>query len=236
MLQDSEERRWEEDDRSLTSTPGRCSFLATGALPRCQAEPRLYVCLGKTGRMGGFQKFVGYGLLSVACFLHPVLVWHVTIPGTMLIVTGMAYLLLSKRKKFDKEFITQAECYSDPSRTAIEMTRAGDTEQTYTFNSNLKAKKDSLLTQMRSILTVKRNHQCPQKVDSDKGHLHNPTDITKKKQVHFEENVINIIPAENGMVEDQESEQEETVSDTAPIIPTEPKQLLNNLPVTTGLF
>ncbi|OCT72192.1 transmembrane protein 72 [Xenopus laevis] len=202
---------------------------------RCQTEPRLYVCLGKTGRMGGFQKFVGYGLLSVACFLHPVLVWHVTIPGTMLIVTGMAYLLLSKRKKFDKEFINQSECYSDPSRTAIAMTGTGDTEQTYTFNSSLKTKKDSLLTQMRSILKVKRNHQCPQKTDSD--HLHNLTDINAvKKQVHFKENVISIIPVEDGMVEDQESEQEETVSDTAPIIPTEPKQHHNTLPVNIGLF
>ncbi|XP_041427174.1 transmembrane protein 72 isoform X3 [Xenopus laevis] len=189
---------------------------------RCQTEPRLYVCLGKTGRMTGFQKFVGYGLLSVACFLHPVLVWHVTIPGTMLIVTGVAYLLLSKRKKFDKEFIAQAECYSDTSRTAIAMTGAGKTEQTYTFNSSVKAKNDSRLTQMRRILKVKWNHQCPQKTDSD--HVHNPTDIVAiKKQVHFE---VNIIPVEDGMVEDQESEQEETMSDT----------LQNTLPVIKGLF
>ncbi|XP_074986839.1 transmembrane protein 72 isoform X2 [Caretta caretta] len=36
----------------------------------------------RTTQPASFQKFLGYVLLSVACFLHPVLVWHVTIPGS----------------------------------------------------------------------------------------------------------------------------------------------------------
>ncbi|KAM4704239.1 transmembrane protein 72 [Rhinophrynus dorsalis] len=206
---------------------------------RCQTEPRLYVCLGKTARIGGFQKFMGYGLLSVACFLHPVLVWHVTIPGTMLIVTGVAYLLLSKRKKTKqgKDCIAQAEYYTDPSTTAVAMTRAGDTEQTYTFNKSLKEKRESLLTQMRSILKVKRDRQTSRKTDCDKDNVDNALDMTaKKKQVHFEEKVINIIPVEGGVLEDQDSEPEETTSDTVPIIATEPRQVTSTLPVTPGLF
>ncbi|KAM4636808.1 transmembrane protein 72 [Discoglossus pictus] len=205
---------------------------------RCQAEPPLYVCLGKTARMGGFQKFLGYGLLSVACFLHPVLVWHVTIPGSMLIITGAAYLLLSKRKKttkLGKECATQAEYYTDPSTTAIVMTRAGDTEQTYTFNSSLREKRESLLTQMRSILKVKRDRQPLRTTGSDRDPKDTSMDMTtKKKQVHFEEKVIRIIPTEGEVVEDQYGDLEETTSDTAPIIPTEDKLVPST--TTPGLF
>ncbi|KAG8434920.1 hypothetical protein GDO86_013041 [Hymenochirus boettgeri] len=204
---------------------------------RYQTEHHLYVCLHKTGNMGGFQKFVGYGLLSVACFLHPVLVWHVTIPGTMLIVTGAAYLLLSKKKKAGKESITQAEYYNDPSATAISMTRAGDTEQTYSFAISIKEKKESLLTQMRSILKVKQDHRPPAKTGLEKDYLGAPTDMTtNRKQVHFEEKLINIIPCESGLTEDQDCEIEETTSDTVPIIPIQSKQLHNTLPVSPGLF
>ncbi|XP_053548872.1 transmembrane protein 72 [Bombina bombina] len=206
---------------------------------RCQSEPPLYICLGKTARMGGFQRFVGYGLLSVACFLHPVLVWHVTIPGTMLIVTGVAYLLLSKRKKvkLGKECITQAEYYTDPSATAIVMTRAGDTEQTYTFNSSFREKRQSLLTQMRSILKVKKDNLPPKNTGTDKVPRETSMDMnTKKKQVHFEENVIRIIPTEGGIAEDQEGDLEETTSDTAPIIPTVDRPLSSTIPMSPGLF
>ncbi|XP_075071377.1 transmembrane protein 72 [Mixophyes fleayi] len=205
---------------------------------RCQTEPRLYVSLGKAARMGGFQKFLGYGLLSVACFLHPVLVWHVTIPGTMLIVTGIAYLLLSKRKKTKgKECISQAEYYTDPSTTAIAMTRAGDTEQTYTFTGSLREKRESLLTQMRSILKVKKNCQQSKTPGLDQGHVDESMDMcSKKKQVHFEEKVIKIIPMDGGILEDQESELEETNSDTAPIIPAETRQAPSTLPMTPGIF
>ncbi|XP_063819480.1 transmembrane protein 72 [Pseudophryne corroboree] len=188
--------------------------------------------------MGGFQKFLGYGLLSVACFLHPVLVWHVTIPGTMLVVTGIAYLLLSKQKKIKgKDCIVQAEYYTDPSTTAIAMTRAGDTEQTYTFTGSLREKRESLLTQMRSILKVKKSCQLSKTPGLNQGHVDVSMDVcSKKKQVHFEEKVIKIIPMEGDILEDQDSELEETNSDTAPIIPTETRQASNTLPMTPGIF
>lgn len=31
--------------------------------------------------VGGFHKFLCYSIMSVVCFLHPVLVWHAVIPG-----------------------------------------------------------------------------------------------------------------------------------------------------------
>ncbi|KAM9326236.1 transmembrane protein 72 [Gastrophryne carolinensis] len=205
---------------------------------RWQSEPRFYVCLGKTARMGGFQKFLGYGILSVACFLHPVLVWHVTIPGTMLIVTGLAYLLLSKQKKIkEKESTSQAEYYTDPCTTAIAMTGAGSTEQTYTFNRSLQEKKASLLTQMRSILKVKKDRQLSKATVLDQGQVDaSKNSSPKKKQVHFEEKVIKIIPMEGSMLEDLDSEPEDTTSDTAPIIPNEPKLITSTLPMTPGIF
>uniref|UniRef100_A0A8D2Q3X4 Transmembrane protein 72 n=1 Tax=Varanus komodoensis TaxID=61221 RepID=A0A8D2Q3X4_VARKO len=59
----------------------------------------MHTCRRQARHRGAFQKFLAYILLSVACFIHPVLVWHVTIPGTMLVLTGLAYFLLSKQQK-----------------------------------------------------------------------------------------------------------------------------------------
>lgn len=48
---------------------------------RCQPGSLAYRAREKAHWLGCFQRFLAYMLLSVACFLHPVLVWHVTIPG-----------------------------------------------------------------------------------------------------------------------------------------------------------
>ncbi|KAF7653485.1 hypothetical protein LDENG_00082020 [Lucifuga dentata] len=50
-------------------------------------------------RVGGFQKFLYYSIMSVICFLHPVLVWHATVPGIMLLVTAFFNFILSKKTK-----------------------------------------------------------------------------------------------------------------------------------------
>lgn len=49
--------------------------------PRCPPGSLAARAREKACWLGCFQKFLAYLLLSVACFLHPVLVWHVTIPG-----------------------------------------------------------------------------------------------------------------------------------------------------------
>lgn len=62
---------------------GRCLLPANPGLPppRCQPGSLAYRAREKAHWLGCFQRFLAYMLLSVACFLHPVLVWHVTIPG-----------------------------------------------------------------------------------------------------------------------------------------------------------
>ncbi|KAJ0067187.1 hypothetical protein NL108_012919, partial [Boleophthalmus pectinirostris] len=47
----------------------------------CPPDWQIFVLWGKMARVGGFHKFLYYSIMSVVCFLHPVLVWHATIPG-----------------------------------------------------------------------------------------------------------------------------------------------------------
>lgn len=189
--------------------------------------------------LGCFQKFLAYLLLSVACFLHPVLVWHVTIPGSMLILTGLAYFLLSKRKKSRAGPPGPApEQYTDPCRSARSTTGSGDTEQTYTFPGALRRGPRSLLAHMRRLLKGPRKPGAPRRPEA-------PTELTlepaaspaAKKQVHFEDRVVRIIPARDGPdSEDSEPEPEEASSDTTPIIPPPPApRFLSALP-GGGLF
>ncbi|KAA8583846.1 hypothetical protein FQN60_015054, partial [Etheostoma spectabile] len=48
----------------------------------CPPDWQLFLLWGKMARIGGFQKFLYYSIMSVVCFLHPVLVWHAIIPVT----------------------------------------------------------------------------------------------------------------------------------------------------------
>lgn len=51
---------------------------------RCPPDWQLFQLWGKMARVGGFHKFLYYSIMSVVCFLHPVLVWHAIIPGKRL--------------------------------------------------------------------------------------------------------------------------------------------------------
>ncbi|KAM5320913.1 transmembrane protein 72 isoform 2-T2 [Glossophaga mutica] len=186
----------------------------------CQPGSLPYRARKKAQWLGCFQKFLAYMLLSVACFLHPVLVWHVTIPGSMLIITGLTYFLLSKRKKNKAapEVPAPQEQYTDPSSSAISTIISGDTEQTYTFHGALKEGSSSLFMHMKCILKGTRKPSTLQHPDSLTELTLEPTDSLAKKQVHFEDHVVRIIP---GLIEGpniEDSESEETTSDTTPII------------------
>ncbi|XP_048167986.1 transmembrane protein 72 isoform X2 [Corvus hawaiiensis] len=187
-------------------------------------ESLAQACWKRARRPGSFQKFLGYTLLSVACFLHPVLVWHVTIPGSMLVLTALAYFLLSKRRKSPghKETHAQAGQYVDPSATEAAPTIIGDTEQTYTFHGAQREQHCSLLGHMKSIL---------------KGSKDQPAAVpVPRKQVHFQEKVVQIIPSVSENLEDVESEAEETTSDTTPIL-TPPDAPIILAPLSSaGLF
>ncbi|XP_053442236.1 transmembrane protein 72 isoform X2 [Nycticebus coucang] len=189
--------------------------------------------------LGCFQKFLAYMLLSVACFLHPVLVWHVTIPGSMLIITGLAYFLLSKRKKRKAapEVLGPPEQYTDPSGSAMSTTGSGDTEQTYTFHGALKEGPSSLFIHMKSILKGAKKPSPLQAPDTLMELSLEPADsLARKKQVHFEDNVVRIIPSLTEGLDEGDSEPEETTSDTAPIIPHAQAPLLLSSFMATDLF
>ncbi|KAM8775353.1 transmembrane protein 72-like isoform 2-T2 [Rhynchonycteris naso] len=139
----------------------------------------------------------------------------------MLIITGLAYFLLSKRKKSKAaaEGLAPQEQYTNPTSSAVSSTGSEDTEQTYTFHGALKEGPSSLFMPMKCILKgTRKPHtlQCPE--DLTELTLEPTYPLTKKKQVHFEDSVVKIIPAlAEGLNED--SELQETTSDTTPIIP-----------------
>ncbi|NXN85227.1 TMM72 protein, partial [Bombycilla garrulus] len=197
--------------------------------PESLAQP----CWKRVRCPGSFQKFLGYTLLSVACFLHPVLVWHVTIPGSMLVLTALAYFLLSKRRKSPghKETHPQAGQYVDPSATEAAPTIIGDTEQTYTFHGTQREQHRSLLGHMKSILKGSKDRSSAPETPVQPAAMPAP-----RKQVHFQEKVVQIIPSVSESLEDVESEAEETTSDTTPIL-TPPDAPIIIAPLSSaGLF
>ncbi|XP_065699856.1 transmembrane protein 72 isoform X2 [Patagioenas fasciata] len=190
-------------------------------------------CWKQARRPGSFQKFLGYTLLSVACFLHPVLVWHVTIPGSMLVLTALGYFLLSKRRKSPghKETHPQVGQYVDPLATMAAPTITGDTEQTYTFRAAQKEQHRSLLGHMKSIMKGSKDRSPAPAAPAEPVAPPAP-----RKQVHFQEKVVQIIPSVSESLEDVESEAEETTSDTTPILtPPDAPVILTPLS-STGLF
>ncbi|KAG8523537.1 Transmembrane protein 72 [Galemys pyrenaicus] len=208
---------------------------------QCQPGSLAYRAWEKAQWLGCFQKFLAYMLLSVACFLHPVLVWHVTIPGSMLITTGLAYFLLSKRKKSKTtpEVLPPPEQYTDPSGSAVSTTGSGDMEQTYTFHGALKEGPSSLFSHMKSILKGTKRPTACQHPDTRTELTLEPADLLAKKQVHFEDSMsdVRIIPSLAEGLDEEDSElEEETASDTTPIIPApQAPPFLSSL-TGTGLF
>ncbi|XP_074856044.1 transmembrane protein 72 [Carettochelys insculpta] len=164
----------------------------------------------RASRPASFQKFLGYLLLSVACFLHPVLVWHVTIPGSMLVLTGLAYFLLSRRLRGP----ACGEQHVDPCALA-----AGHTEQTFTFPGGRRPQRPSLLGHARSIM---KGSQAQGAARPGPG-----------RQVHFQETPARS-PSQSPA--ERESEAEETTSDTAPILGPPAAPLLGTPLSATGPF
>lgn len=94
----------------------------------CPPDWQIFVLWGKMARVGGFHKFLYYSIMSVVCFLHPVLVWHATIPGTMLLLTASFNFILSKKPKAPKG---PQESYGDPDLTTVCITE--HTDQSFSF-------------------------------------------------------------------------------------------------------
>uniref|UniRef100_A0A3B3TB86 Transmembrane protein 72 n=1 Tax=Paramormyrops kingsleyae TaxID=1676925 RepID=A0A3B3TB86_9TELE len=94
-----------------TLNQGKFQNLAVYLL--CPPKWIIFVLWKKLSNLGGFQKFLYYTIMAVVCFLHPVLAWHAVIPGTMLLVTGVAYFILSKNKSSAKAGSNPETCAPD---------------------------------------------------------------------------------------------------------------------------
>ncbi|XP_060096756.1 transmembrane protein 72 [Heteronotia binoei] len=185
------------------------AYFAILLLAACSALPVRFMrhpCWKEVGRCRAFQKFLAYVLLSVACFLHPVLVWYVTIPGTMLVLTGLAYFLLSKKHKETTANGVLGQ-YSDSCPAASVETSTDDMEQAYTFlGGSRRGQQGSLFS---SVWSIFRGCQ------SQEGAVNSSNISIARRQVHFEEKVVNIVLS---VQDDTRSLAQESMSDTAPIL------------------
>ncbi|XP_045052022.1 transmembrane protein 72 isoform X3 [Desmodus rotundus] len=156
----------------------------------------------------------------------------------MLIITGLTYFLLSKRKnKASPEVPAPQQQYTDPSSSAMSTIISGDTEQTYTFHGALKEGPSSLFMHMKCILKGTRKPSTLQHPDSLIELTLEPADsLAKKKQVHFKDHVVRIIPGLTEGPDNEDSEPEETTSDTTPIIPPPQAPLFLSSLTDTILF
>uniref|UniRef100_A0A8C5H235 Transmembrane protein 72 n=1 Tax=Gouania willdenowi TaxID=441366 RepID=A0A8C5H235_GOUWI len=106
-----------------------CHCVSPLYLYSCPPDWQLFVLWGKMANVGGFHKFLYYSIMSVVCFLHPVLLWHAIIPGTMLLVTAVFNFILSKKHNSQPPKRPQ-EIYSDHS---ICVTEGGGSDSRFSF-------------------------------------------------------------------------------------------------------
>ncbi|XP_070772704.1 transmembrane protein 72 [Enoplosus armatus] len=98
----------------------------------CPPDWQLFMLWGKMARIGGFHKFLYYSIMSVVCFLHPVLVWHAIIPGSMLLVTAFFNFILSKKTKIKSPKRPQ-ESHGDQGPTTVCGVEGAASDSTFSF-------------------------------------------------------------------------------------------------------
>ncbi|XP_077586122.1 transmembrane protein 72 [Stigmatopora nigra] len=110
----------------------------------CPPDCHLFTLWGKMAKVGGFHKFLYYSIMSVVCFLHPVLVWHATIPGAMLLVTALFNFILSKKRKTESK--TPQESYPSQGPATVYVTEGLASDDTLTFLHTVTGKRVALAT------------------------------------------------------------------------------------------
>ncbi|KAM9848058.1 transmembrane protein 72 [Aulostomus maculatus] len=111
------------------------AYFLDAVLVMCLPFPpdwQLFMLWGKMARIGGFHKFLYYSIMSVVCFLHPVLVWHAIIPGTMLLITALFNFILSKKTKTRSPKRPQ-ESHSDQGLTTVCVTERAVSDDSFSF-------------------------------------------------------------------------------------------------------
>ncbi|XP_061646166.1 transmembrane protein 72 [Phyllopteryx taeniolatus] len=111
----------------------------------CPPDCQLFTLWEKMAQVGGFHKFLYYSIMSVVCFLHPVLVWHAIIPGTMLLVTALFNFILSKKTKTESSKRPQ-ESYSSQGPTTGYVTEGVASDNTLSFLHMVTGKRVALAT------------------------------------------------------------------------------------------
>ncbi|KAL8186671.1 UNVERIFIED_CONTAM: hypothetical protein K2H54_004409 [Gekko kuhli] len=126
--------------------------------------------------------------------------------GTMLVLSGLAYFLLSKKHK-EAAADGPLGQYSDSCRTPTAEASPEDTEQTYTFlGGSRRGQRGSLLSYARSILTGLR---------SQEGAVGPPGRPMARRQGRFGEKAVSIVLS---VQDNAGSLAQESTSDTAPIL------------------
>ncbi|XP_061693025.1 transmembrane protein 72 [Syngnathoides biaculeatus] len=181
----------------------------------CPPDCKLFTLWGKMAQVGGFHKFLYYSIMSVVCFLHPVLVWHAIIPGTMLLVTASFNFILSKKTKTESHKRPQ-ETYTSQGPTTVYVTEGVASDSTVSFLHAVMGKRVALATRNEShglaeiaggsFQAVRELERAPK--DGKKKDMR-PTWMRARKEV-----------VEREMEEMRElgDSEPETTSDTAPMI------------------
>ncbi|XP_059802780.1 transmembrane protein 72 [Hypanus sabinus] len=183
------------------------------------ADSKVWSVWKKAVRPNGFQKFLTFVFLSVACFLHPVLIWHATIPGTMLIMSGLAYFVLNLRKRFQvkiKEGPGNRRCPQEYA-TAVVISEAAEMEQMYSFHHHSGKRSRALINHLQGIFRLgsERPPASEPTQNFPDRTATSPAGSFRSKGPVFEECAVGMTLSEPGEAEDSE----ETTSEKAQIIP-----------------
>ncbi|XP_057198704.1 transmembrane protein 72 isoform X1 [Triplophysa rosa] len=170
----------------------------------CSPTKRFFIVWKKLAKVGGFQKFLYYTMMSVMCFLHPVLAWQAVIPGIMLLVTGFLNFILSKKKKSEPP--KESSAFNDPTQSSVSFTDTGDTEHFHIISG----KRSSV------FLNNSRSHGL---TDSTRSMLEEDQSVKKAHHKKTNTNMRNVHFIESIREDDSEMEKlEETTSEKAPIL------------------
>ncbi|XP_046884981.1 transmembrane protein 72 isoform X1 [Hypomesus transpacificus] len=199
----------------------------------CPPDWCLFVLWEKMAHLGGFQKFLYYSIMSVVCFLHPVLVWHAVIPGTMtltgtmLLVTAFFNFILSKKAKTAPPKGPQ-DSYSESGLSSVCVAERGpSSEPTFSLLHMVTGRKGTSLASVprgRSLGVGERGESTQAMLEVELEQRGGSTERVRedkrgkeKRHVFFREREV------SGEREMQEMEgfcesEPETTSDTAPMI------------------
>ncbi|KAF6731444.1 Transmembrane protein 72 [Oryzias melastigma] len=186
----------------------------------CPPDWQLFVLWRKMAHVGGFHKFLYYFIMSVVCFLHPVLVWHAIIPGSMLLVTAIFNFILSKKAKC-KDIKISHVCHSNQDLTTLRDAESSDSNSSFLHAKTGRKEEGLALSDRERHLSPEDRCEHTQTM-LDKTQTP-PSDNTGKTRWTWKDRRLTWFRGREKLVEKEMEEMEvycepETTSDTAPMI------------------